>query len=98
MQTTHEQTAADISELEKLAAELTARGYTTALRTPAGRLPHLAVTNPRASVLSERVLAQAGQFWWPWAEPIASCDEVAEAATIIARVLRAVGEEVETGQ
>jgi hypothetical protein len=87
-----DQTAADIADLEKLSAELTARGYKTVLHTSTDRPPHLAVINPRARVLSERVIAQAGKFWWPWAEQIADSTEVAEAATIIARVLRAVGE------
>ncbi|HEY2578423.1 MAG TPA: hypothetical protein VGI74_19145 [Streptosporangiaceae bacterium] len=99
MQTTDAQTAADIADLEKLAAELAARGYKTALSTSASRPPHLAVINPRARALNERVIAQAGKFWWPWAEQIAPCDEVAEAAAIIARVLRTtVGAEAGTGQ
>jgi hypothetical protein len=76
------------ADLDKLAAELNARGLQSALHTPAGRLPYLQVTNPAATVLSEKVLAQADSFWWPWAERIAGCDDVAEAATILARVLR----------
>jgi hypothetical protein len=91
-----DQTAADIADLEALAAELTARGLQANVRTVQGRPPYLDVRNPRASVLTERVYAQAGAFWWSWAERIASCDEMTKAAAILARVLRAVGEEVET--
>jgi hypothetical protein len=80
------------AELEKLAAALRARGFQAGLRTPEGRLPYLNVRNPRASVLAEKVYAQAGTFWWSWAEKIAGCDEVTTAAGILARVLRAVGE------
>jgi hypothetical protein len=80
------------AELEKLAAALRARGFQADLRTPEGRLPYLNVRNPRASVLAEKVYAQAGTFWWSWAEKFAGCDEVTTAAGILARVLRAVGE------
>jgi hypothetical protein len=92
------QMAADIADLEALAVELAARGLQTNLGSVRGRPPYLEVRNPRASVLTERVYAQAGAFWWSWAERIASCDEMAKAATILARVLRTVGEEVETAQ
>lgn len=91
MQTSDPQTE-ELAELERLGAELAARGYQTAIHTPAGRLPYLDVRNPRASVLTEKVYAQAGAFWYSWAERIAGCDEVTAAAAILARVLRAVDE------
>lgn len=84
----HEEQAA----LEKLAAALTARGYHADLRAPHGRLPYLDVRNPRASVLTEKIYAQAGAYWYSWAERIAGCDEVTTAAAILARVLRAIDE------
>ncbi|HEY4462726.1 MAG TPA: hypothetical protein VGN41_08685 [Streptosporangiaceae bacterium] len=84
--------AAELTALEKLAGELSARGYQAHLSTPPGGLPHLNVCNPRASILTEQVYAQAGCYWFSWAERIAPCDEPATAATILARVLRAVGE------
>jgi hypothetical protein len=84
--------AAEIADLEKLAAELTARGYQADIRTPAGRVPYLEVRNPRAAVLAEKVYAQADAYWFSWAEKIAGCDEVTTAAAILARVLRTVDE------
>jgi hypothetical protein len=84
-------TRTEQADLEKLAAELTARGYEAKLCTPAGRLPFLDVRNPAASALSERVYAQADSFWFSWAERIAGCDEPAAAAAILARVLRTAG-------
>jgi hypothetical protein len=82
--------ADDQAALDKLGAELTARGYQAAVHTPPGRLSYLDVRNPRATVLSERVYAQAGTFWFSWAEKIADCGDVATAATVLARVLRTV--------
>ena len=78
----------ELADLDKLAAELNKRGLRADLHTPSGRLPYLQVTNPRATVLTEKVVAQADSFWWPWAERIASCTDMAAAATILARVLR----------
>jgi len=69
-------------------AELTARGLHAVLRTPPGRLPYLDVVNPRASVLTERVYAQADAFWYSWAQRIAGCDQVTTAPDMVARVLR----------
>jgi hypothetical protein len=83
-------TQAEQADLERLAAELAARGYHAHLRTPAGRLPFLDVRNPRAAVLSERVYAQADAFWFSWAERIAGCDQASTAADTLARVLRTV--------
>ena len=95
---TDTQKAVDIADLEALAAELAARGLQATVGTVRGRPPYLDVRNPRASALTERVYAQAGAFWWSWAERIASCEEMTKAATILARVLRTVAEEVETAQ
>jgi hypothetical protein len=81
------------ADLENLAAELAARGYHADLRTPPGRLPYLDVRNPRASVLTERVYAQADAFWFSWAEKIAACDQVTTAAAILARILRTADDE-----
>ena len=92
------QAAADIADLEALAAELAARGLQANLGTVQGCPPYLVVRNPRASVLTERVYAQAGSFWWPWAERIASCDEMTKAAAVLARVLRTVDEDAETAR
>lgn len=77
--------------LEKLAAELAARGYRTPSLSPHGRPPALTVTNPAASMLTETVMAEGGWFWWPWAERIAPVADVAAAAERVARVLRAEG-------
>jgi hypothetical protein len=83
--------AEDIRNLGRLGAELAARGYEAAVRTPPDRLP-LTVTNPQASVLSEHVYVQDGSFRWSWAEPITACTDVTTAAATVARVLRAAGE------
>jgi hypothetical protein len=32
-----------------------------------------------------------GSFWWSWREPIATCDQLAQAAALLARVLRTDG-------
>lgn len=79
--------SAGTADLEKLAAELGARGFTTQLHAPAGRVPSLAVTNPRAAKLTETIMTGDGSFWWSWAERIARLDSVAAAADAIARVL-----------
>ena len=81
------------ADLERLTAELAALDYRAQLVTPAGRLPYLDVRNPRASVLTERVYAQAGFYWFGWGERIARCDEVRTAAVALARVLRTVDAE-----
>jgi hypothetical protein len=82
----------DIAALERLAGELTTRGFHADVRALTGRPAYLDVRNPRAAALTERVYAQAGLFWWSWQEKIAGCDEAATAAGILARVLRALGE------
>lgn len=77
--------------LEKLAAELTARGYRTPSLSPQGRPPSLTVSNPATSLLTETVMAEGGWFWWPWADRIAPVSDVATAAEHVARVLRVHG-------
>ncbi len=77
----------DTAALEKLAAELSARGYETRLTVPDGRPPGLSVINPAAPMLAETVMAYAEWFWWPWADRIAPAADVATAADAIARVL-----------
>jgi hypothetical protein len=77
----------DTAALEKLAAELNARGYEARLIVPDGRPPWLAVINPAATMLEETVMAYAEWFWWPWADRIAPAADAATAADAIARVL-----------
>jgi hypothetical protein len=80
----------ETAALERLAGAMTERGYEAQVRERTGRLPYLDVRNPRASVLAEKVYAQADAFWYSWAERISGCDEVTTAAGILARVLRTV--------
>lgn len=82
-------TTAEQADLEKLAAALATRGLEAALRTPAGKLPYLEVTNPAVSVQTERVYAQADAYWYGWAEKIADCDDAPGAADRLAHVLAA---------
>lgn len=78
--------------LEKLAAELAARGYTAPVLTPHGRPPSLVVSNPAAPRMTETVMAEDGSFWWPWADRIGPVADVNGAADRVARVLRADGQ------
>lgn len=75
------------AELETLATEVTARGYVARLYTPDARLPYLEVRNPQVSALSERVYAQAGAYWFSWAQKISDTDNPADAARRLDRVL-----------
>ena len=84
VETSHE---ADVTALEKLAAELTARGFETRLAVPQGHVPSLAITNPQATALSETVVADEDWYWWSWGERVAPVADVSEAAGAIARVL-----------
>jgi hypothetical protein len=77
----------DTAALEKLAAELNARGYEARLTVPDGRAPWLAVINPAAPMLAETVMAYVEWFWWPWTDRIAPAADVVAAADAIARVL-----------
>jgi hypothetical protein len=69
VETSHE---ADVAALEKLAAELTGRGFETRLAVPQGHVPSLAITNPQATALSETVVAGEDWYWWSWAEKVAA--------------------------
>jgi len=85
-----------LGRLEELAEELDSRGLRTTLLAPIGRVPSLHVVNPLVSRLAEDIYVGRSQdglwwFWWPWAERIASGDNVAEAAALIARVLNSTG-------
>jgi hypothetical protein len=82
--------ALDVADLERLAAELAERGLSAELLAPNGRLPYLQVRNPHVHVLCETVYAQAGAFWYSWAEKIADSDHPARAADMLARVLGTV--------
>jgi len=86
VETSHE---ADVTALEKLAAELAARGFETRLSVPQGHVPSLAVTNPQATALSETVVAGEDWYWWSWAEKVAPVADASEAAAVISRVLSA---------
>jgi hypothetical protein len=77
----------DAEPLEKLAAELGARGFESRLIAAEGRRPSLTVTNPQVTALSENVVARGGWLWWSWAERIAVVTDVAAAADAISRVL-----------
>lgn len=80
-------TREDQADLERLAMELTKYGLRAELCTAPGKLPYLHVRNPEASVLSERVYAQADSFWYSWAQRIAGCDDAGAAAATLSRVL-----------
>ena len=80
--------------LDQLGPALTARGMTTSLVTPAGRVPSLRVVNPAAPALAEDVYAGCCEdgswwFWWSWAERIAAASDLDQAAARIAHVLAA---------
>jgi hypothetical protein len=80
-------TRVEQAELETLAAQVTALGFVAQLYTPDARLPYLEVRNPQVSALSERVYAQAGAYWFSWAQKISDTDDPADAARRLARVL-----------
>jgi hypothetical protein len=80
-----------VTDLANLATELAIHGYQTTLNSPVGNAPCLVVRNPHATVLTETVHASQGSYWWSWKEPIAPCDQPAQAAALLARVLRTTG-------
>lgn len=82
-----------VMTLERLAAELRARGLGTTLIAPPGKAPWLDVRNPQASMLAETVMYARGWYWWPWADRIAPAADVADAAARVASVLRVAGSE-----
>ncbi len=82
--------ADDLGSLAKLAAEVDGGDYLARVVTPHGRRPYLDVRNRHADLLTERIYAGDGSFWFGWAERIAPLGEVGKAAEIVMRVLRAV--------
>ena len=82
-----------LTDLESLAAELTARGLQADLRTPGNTLPYLHVHNPAATALNENIYAQADAYWYSWAEKITSTSHPALAADTLTRVLRTTSEQ-----
>jgi hypothetical protein len=90
-----------VARLEALGAELDRAGWRTRLVAEPGRVPCLHVQNPQpgATALAEDIYcAPRGDvwtYWWSWVEPI--CAEVAEAAAIVGKVLRAVEPECAPG-
>ena len=78
----------DDAALRNLASELNSSGYEARVTSTHGKPPCLTVRNPSARILAETVIAQAGWYWYSWAERIAPLDDANAAAAIIARVLR----------
>jgi hypothetical protein len=79
---------------EGLAEVLARSGLATRVVTPPGRMPSLHVVNPAAAALAEDVYLGRSRdgvwwFWWPWAERIATRDDLEGAAMMIKRVLAA---------
>jgi hypothetical protein len=79
------------ANLDRLAAELDP-GTFAAVIVRSGRSACLRISNRRASQLTEDVYAGRGFYWWSWAERIGGCDDPADAAAKVTRVLRAAGE------
>jgi hypothetical protein len=82
--------------LSALAAELSARGWSSRVRALPRRPLGLRVSNPEreAAALSEDIYALVRddgrwEYWWPWGERIAASP--ADAAAVIVRVLRPAG-------
>ena len=78
-----------VAALEKLAAELSSRGFDPVITTTTttGGRPALVVSNPGAPALSENILADGEWFQWPWADRIGPVAELGAVADTIARVL-----------
>ncbi|MFB4270713.1 hypothetical protein [Nonomuraea sp. GTA35] len=90
----------NFEHLERLVAELDARGLLArVVRTQSGRT-FVRVINPSATSLSENVTCRSASvsdmrdWWycWSWGERMHTADDPAGAATKVARVLAAVGE------
>jgi hypothetical protein len=76
--------------LEHLATAL-GPGFITALVTGTGRRARLSVIS-RDTRAGEDVYAdEAGWFWWPWAERIATTDDPLAAARQVTAALRGSG-------
>jgi len=83
---------AESAYLDKLAEELTDRGFEAWVMAPPGRVPSVYVVNPAARALEENVYVARGSdglwwFWWSWAERISVADDFAAASAAITRVL-----------
>ncbi|SDK91362.1 hypothetical protein [Nonomuraea jiangxiensis] len=89
----------NFEHLERLVAELDARGMLARVVRTQGRL-FVRVINPNATSLSENVTCRPANvsdipdWWycWSWGERMHTADDPAGAATKVARVLAAVGE------
>jgi hypothetical protein len=86
--------AEQVSHLNRLAGELTNSQFVVSLASSASR-PCLRVANHEVPQLSERVFcSQAADgswcFWWPWAQPIGSVDDLQAVAGKVMTVLRPV--------
>ncbi|PZG33737.1 hypothetical protein C1I98_28445 [Spongiactinospora gelatinilytica] len=90
----------DSGRLERLVAELDARGLLArVVRTPKGRA-FVRVINPDATSLAENVTCRQvpvpehrdWYYWWSWGEKMHRADDPAGAATKVARVLAVVGD------
>jgi hypothetical protein len=79
---------AEIADLDKLAAEIDSTGYEARLVAPPGRKPRLQVASRAAAARAEDVYAEAGCYWWPWADRIAPVTDAPGAAQAIMRILR----------
>jgi methylmalonyl-CoA mutase cobalamin-binding subunit len=80
-----------VAELEALADALRRSGLSVRLVIGAGWLPYLDVRAAGHTAAARRAYAQAGWFFWPHAERIAGCDDLAAAVATIARSLGADG-------
>lgn len=86
-----------VAVLDDLAARLSAQGWQTRLHAPPDRRPMLHVANPAVTVLSEYVTAEQDRhgrwwYWWSWAERISPADDLAQAVTVVGRVLASHGD------
>lgn len=82
---------ANVKRLERLAGALTVRGLQADVVALPGRMPRLEITSPAAGgaedVYAWRCQDGTWWYWWPWAERIATSDELALAAERIERAL-----------
>jgi len=75
--------------LERLAAALDPREFTTTLTTGTGRPPRLAVANRDADIGGD-IYADHAAYWWSWSERIASVTDPSAAARRVSAALRAI--------
>jgi len=87
-----------VAHLDALAAELRARGWTTYLTTPAGRVACLVVQDPQDRAECGSVVAAPGGttgdwwYWFGWAERIAPARAPGAAADAVIAALRRPGD------